>query len=523
MLHVYINFTAGIIVQLNGGLHTVQPGTTVTTSSACLPPACGDNSTDYDVIVNGQILQKDEASNDIRFAARFPDTNMSYPSVNLFIQTFYSLLESSATVSFQESPPITSITPSMGQRGTRVVIEGENLLGFGEGDIAFERVSVGNKSADIDLTNSNRTHISARISSDEINSTCSSCVIINTTQSIDGEEYDGPYTYSDTLWTQLEDGVVTEILPPAVQIGGTLRICGERLLGGGSSVSSISIAGQNVISSDMTPNPISDNSTECIEAIVPDVSNPENGVSGGIIIEADTGALVENLTDIIFTYAIITNVNPAEGQVGTEVTITGIELLSGFSDLEPTVFLSGVEATVLSAATGSVRVRVEDAGIIGSGETPLFNMAGDIVITVTRGGRDYNVSMTDSWTYLESGQIDQVDPAFGQFGTRITLRGTNLLGYGPGLRDATIGNVSTIVLSASSDVVELEAPDISFIGSVDIVLESENGAVVSLPKAFEYRERGVITNLNPNSGQNGTFGEQYITVLYMPQIGCYIH
>ena len=488
----------------------------MTTMTTCLPPECGDNSTDYDVIVNGQVLQKHPSSDDLFFAVRFPDTNVSYPSVELFIQTFYSLLASGVAVSFQVSPPINSITPSMGQRGTRVVIESDNLLGFGEGDITFKRVLVGNRSADIDMASSNMTHILARISSDEIDSTCSSCVIVNTTQSIDGVGYDGPYTYSDTLWTQLEDGIVTEILPPAVQIGGTLRICGERLLGGGSSVSSISIAGQNVVLSDMTPNPNSDNNTECIEAVVPDIPNPENGVSGDIIIEADTGALVENLPDIIFTYATITAVNPAEGQVGTEVTITGVELLSGYSDLEPTVFLSGVEATVLSAASNSVSVRVEDAGIIGSGETPLFNMAGDVVVTVTRDGRDFSVSMTDGWTYLESGQIEQVEPEFGQYGTRITLRGTNLLGYGPGLRDAMIGNVSAVVLFTSSSVVELEAPDISFIGLVDIVLESENGAVVSLPEAFEYRERGVITGLNPTSGQNGTFGEQF---LIMPQLG----
>ena len=482
----------------------------MTTSNACLPPECGDNSTDYKVIVNGQELQKVGESSDIFFAVRFPDTNVSYPSMELFIRTFYSLVPTGATVSFQESPPITSITPSMGQRGTRVVIEGENLLGFGHGDITFERVWVGHKGADIDMTNSDTTHIFARISSDETDASCSSCVIVNTTQRIDGTEYDGPYTYSDTLWTQLEDGVVTELFPPAVQIGGALRICGERLLGGGSSVLSVSIVGQNVETfSGVTPNPNSDDSTECIEAIVPNVPSPENGVSGSIIIEADTGAIVENLADVIFTYATITNVDPPEAQVGTEVTITGVELLSGYSGLQPTVFLSGIEATVLTVETNRVTVRVEDPGIIGSGDFPLFDLAGDVVITVTRDGQDYSVSMTDGWTYLESGQIEQVEPAFGQFGTIITLRGTNLIGYGTALRVAMIGNASAGILSISSSVVELEAPDISFLGLVDIVLESNNGAIVSLSEAFEYRERGNITNLSPPTGQNGTFGEHY--------------
>ena len=493
-------------------MQTVQPGTILATQNACLPPSCGgDNSTSYKVTLDGRVLEKVGSENNaFSFVVRLPDTTMDYPDVELFIQTFYSLLGSGVSVTFLQSPNITSITPNTGQRGTRVVIEGERLLGFGAGTITLKEVLIGSSPATIDTAASNQTHIIAQVNSGRPNSTS---ITVNTTQSIasTGKSYDGPYTYSDTLWTQLEDGVIMEIVPPAVQIGGMLSICGERLLGGGSNISSISIAGQNVDTFEsLEPNPYSDIPTECVMATVPAVAQPENTVTGGIMIEANTGAIVESSSNATFTFAAITNVQPNEGQVGTEVTITGVELLSGYSNLEPTVYLSGVQAELISSGPNSIEVRVEEPDIVDSGDgqlSDIFNTPGDIVIVVTRDGHDFNLSLSDSWTYRVAGEIEDVRPNFGQFGTRITLTGTNLLGYGSDLREALIGNNTAMVESISSSVVVLDAPDIQFIGLVDIILESTDGAVVSLDDAFEYRERGTITRLEPASGQNGTNGK----------------
>ena len=482
----------------------VQPGTIAATSTpSCLPHSCGDNSTDYEVIVNGHQLQKFSTTRQA-FVVRFPDTSVSFPPSHFSIQTSYSLhISTGDQVMFMESPPITSISPPMGQRGTRVVIEGENLEGYGEGTVSISRVVIGGSPADFNVSNS--THVCARLNSGTPNSTS---IGINTTQMIGSDMYDGPYTYSNDLWTQLEDGVVTKLLPPAAQIGKSLSICGERLLGGGNIVTAVTVAGQTVvIFSEVGPNQNSGGPPECINATVPDIPNPQGIVSGSIVIEADTGALVESLNNIAFTYASITSVNPSQGQVGTEVTITGIELLSGYSDLEPTVYLSDVEATILNASDNTVIVRVEDPGSSGSGNFLSPNTAGDVIVTVTRNGQDYSVSMSDGWTYLEAGIIEQVEPGFGQIGTRITINGTNLLGYGSNLREALIGNANATIISNTDTIVVLDAPDISFLGFVDIVLVSDNGARVSREQAFEYRERGIITGLNPSSGQIGTRGK----------------
>ena len=437
------------------------------------------------------------------FVVRLPDTDTDFENSEIFIQTFYSNLSTGESVNFRRSLPITAITPTQGQRGTRVIIEGENLLGFGFGDISLNRVVIGSSEAEIDISRSNSTHIYTRVDSGIPGS---SLVAVNTTQTISGTDYDGPYTYSSSLWTQLEDGVVSQIVPPAAQINTTVRLCGQRLLGGGTSIVNITIAEQEVEYFDQVMQ--TEGSTECIEVRVPDVMNPEDIEPGRVMIESNTGAVVETLSNISFSYAVITSVSPGRGQVGTEVTITGIGLLSGYPDLLPTVSLAGVEATFVSSSSETIIVRAADpSAIFGSGGSGLVNTFGDVVVTVTQNNTDFHVCLPSSWEYLELGVIQLVQPDFGQLGTRITLTGTNLLGYGSGLREARVGDTPAEVVSEADDVVVINAPDVLNLGRVGIVLESDNSAIVQLDSAFEYRARGEITSLNPTVGQNGTFGE----------------
>ena len=220
---------------------------------------------------------------------------------------------------------------------------------------------------------------------------------------------------------------------------------------------------------------------------------------------------MESLNNTTFTYAKITSINPTQGQVGTEVTITGIELLSSYSDLEPTVYLAAVEATVLNASRDTVIVRVEDPGTFQFSGSENCNKTGDVVVTVTQDGRDYNVSTSDGWTYLEAGVIEQVMPAFGQNGTRISITGTNLIRCGGYLSQALIGNTTATIISHTATTVVLDVPDVQVLGFVDI---SNNGLRVNRDQAFEYSERGIITGLNPSSGQTGTRGISEVIEIY---------
>ena len=66
---------------------------------------------------------------------------------------------------------------------------------------------------------------------------------------------------------------------------------------------------------------------------------------------------------------------------------------------------------------------------------------------MTRDDREYSLSLIDSWTYLEAGEIEDLDPAFGQIGTRITICGTNLLGYGSDLREVRMNGLAANIVS----------------------------------------------------------------------------
>ena len=480
-----------------------QPGTIIQTDTqtdACLPPDCGDISESYNVTISGQRLQTLRAS-DVSFAVRFPDTNTSILE-ELTIQTmFYEYTIPNTQVDFMTPVPIDSITPNTGQRGTRVQIRGSNLLGIGDGIIIITEVYVGGSRANISSQNS--MLVEARVNSGIPGSTS---IRINTTQTIEysfnREEltFDGPYTYSNNLWTQLEDGRVLEVIPPARQIGKNVTICGVRLLGGGNEVRYLRLANQNV-------SVFSDIFSGCIEAVVPEVPNPESGISGGVLIEADTGALVESSSDVQFTYAAITSISPNDGQVGTRVTISGVELLSGY-DTKPRVYLSDIVASVESYSSESIVVRAGDPSDgfeSGSGFDldPIINVAGNISIVVNA---IYIVCATRQWTYLEAGEITNVEPLFGQYGTQITLQGTNLFGYGSNVNDAFIGNESSTIVRRSNEEIVLRAPNISTLGLVDIRLISNTGAEVRREEAFEYRQRGIISSVTPTSGQNGTYG-----------------
>ena len=447
----------------------------------------------------GQQLEK-LAADALFFTVRFPDTNTTTLMASLVIQTFYSQLTTDTGIVDYFIPfPIANITPTQGQNGTIVDIRGDNLLGRGNGVIELQRVVVGSSEADI--LESGQTRIQARVNS---GTPGSRNIMINTTQTLDSQSYNGPYTYSNTLWTQLEDGVVSELIPPAAQGGVNISIVGERLLGGGNEITTLTIAGQNVTI--FTSVPISDGPSEYIEALIPESADP---VSGGVVIVTDTGAVVLSSPNIIFTYAAITSITPSQGQVGTQVVITGTQLLSGY-DLEPVVSLSGIRATVISYDQSTVVVRVEDPSaqtMSGSGADISPNTTGDVTIVVTRDDQSFTVSSPGGWTYLEAGVITEVQPDFGQYGTEVTISGTNLFGYGTELMRALINGTDAMIVSQDDSVVVLTAPDVPTVGRVDIVLVSDTGAEVRREAAFEYRERGVIESANPPSGQNGTYGK----------------
>ena len=410
-----------------------------------------------------------------------------------------------------------SVVPSRGQRGTRVTIQGQKLLG--EGDfISLSRVLLGQIEAEITGDRQNSEIIEVRAGAGGIPGNVS--LTINTTHEFPRETvlFPGPYIYLENAWVQLEDGLVRDIIPPATQPGRTVLLCGDRLLGGGSMINTLLLAGETLSMFNSTPSvltSLASISQECITAVIPTPRTA--GTTGRVTLEADTGALVESSDN--FTFADITSIMPPSGQPGTIVTITGVALLSGYNTVTPTIYLSGVRATLVSHSSTRVVVRAANPPApMGSGMMTtlddLLGMAGDVSIVVDPNITNltaFSVSMESAWTYLAPGEITSISPNFGQFRTRIVVSGTNLLGYGSSLVNAMIGGVNATIMSNTTTQVVLLTPDLGpNRQNATIELFSDSGAVIIGENLFDYRQRGMVVGTDPSQGQNGTYGEYRI-------------
>ena len=147
--------------------------------------------------------------------------------------------------------------------------------------------------------------------------------------------------------------------------------------------------------------------------------------------------------------------------------------------------------------------------------TELFEGAfsGQVAIVTEELGLTFNLTNdTVLWTYNISGSIADVTPSFGQLGTRVTLNGTNLYGYGTALQRLLVNGTVATVFSVSNTSIVFGAPNISsgssssLVGLVNIELTSDTGAIVESIGQFEYLPAGMITSLEPAAGQVGTYG-----------------
>lgn len=522
-MHLYFYYFFAVDIRFSSVL-IAQPGTTVFfTQSSCIPGQCGDNSTSFSVEVGGIPLQPLNIQNTtLKYAGRFPNFETIGTSQEVVILTQYQAFTLDVFLSFTliQPPPVDSVTPNVGQRGTVVTITGSGDLH--SQNVPISRVRLGGIDAEIvDASRLRSIQVRSRSGPSGNGS-----VLINTTSMFEGVSYDGPYNYLENGWSQLQDGTITHIVPQAAQEGREIFLCGSSLLGGGAFLSSIQLGStvfQTLISIPSSPGPSLPGS-ECIQAEVPPQFQA-NDVSGIITITSNTGSFVESINN--FTIASIDSVTPSRGQPGTIVTIRGLGLLSGYNSTLPCpfIFLSDILATVLSQTNTEIVVRARDPPTplprvinitTGATEAPpqYFGVMGGVRIEVQNpfdSSQIFNLSNATGWQLEESGVIDSVRPIFGQHGTLITVTGRNLLAYGNTLTHATIDGInSTILAGADNNIVELIAPNTSSIGSVDIVLFSDTGADVRGPRMFEYREAGVIVDASPRQGQNGTFGENVV-------------
>ena len=405
---------------------------------------------------------------------------------------------------------VSSLSPAEGQRGTLVVIHGEHLLGHSGSEelpvsSSLSEVWLGGTLAQVVHSNESEVVVLAGSGPSGVGD-----VRILTTQMITDHvsvySGQGPSLVLSSAWTQLKDGEISDIVPPHALEDSWVFLCGKRLLGGGTKVTSVSFG--ETLSSNFTSAPVrppwsSNASSECVRVVVPGALPAE---SLEATITSDTMAVVKTRSDVLFSSAAITSLLPILGQRGTVVNITGRHLSLGLDDT-PIVTIAGIPAAIVAMDTSTDWSWITVAA--GWPDNTSLPLSGPVELTVSHLGEQFSLSSRRPlmWTYLPTGTITGMKPSRGQVGTVVSITGESLLGYGETLESVFIGNVSAAILSISNEKVIAKVSNGSETGVVRVTLVASSGAVIEADDLFEVREPGLITGLEPSSGQWGTRGE----------------
>ena len=380
------------------------------------------------------------------------------------------------TYTHRASGQITTFSPQRGRRGTRIILSGINLLGFGTN---VDRVLVAGMPGT--LESFDNTSATVRAGSSSAGTVGPIQLIINT----------GAIISSTTNFTYESSGMISEVVPRMGAEGSGLLIRGTALTPSTSQVVNVTIGG-NPVSRIVTA---ADSEISVIVGPAP-AMNPN---SAAIVITAEDGSIVDG-ESFSFINLAISLPGRNSGQEGTLIDIQ----LPNATNFEPSL---------------SMRATVDDqeAQVIGVNE-----MLQQITVQVPRARRqemftaDVAVESLDrlvarlrnGFTYLPEGTIFSIEPNFGQLGTRVVIRGANLLGGGTGIDTVSLAEAQASVRSGNNESIEVDImenlPSTSYPQLGDVILTANTGAVIRRLNGFTLVQPGEITSVSPMTGQLGT-------------------
>ena len=412
-----------------------------------------------EILVNNEILIQVRAGYSTETSEQSDNVQVSIVADTGAVTTS----DKSADVIFEYTKPgvVDSVVPDSGQNGTRVTIIGRRLQNGEE----ISRVWLAGVVAEIEsIDEDTSTTIVVRAGRPSILGPFSGPVTIESNR--------GTLTYSTTPFNYIAEGLILSVVPVQGQTGTRVRIMGEGLLGGGTTLVNVTLAG---VQADFE---ISNSMEVTVVASDPCQSN---ATTGDIVLISDTGAYVRRIDR--WTYVepgVITSVDPPEGQFGTRVTITGERLLSGGNSISE-VYIGGVAVyEIVSSVNSVVVVR---AGEPSSGEA--FNTTNITLVSNDGGILVSNVT----WDYLEQSNITDVSPSNGTGRTNVSVTGSNLLGGGESIQRVTVADIeATNIQGNNSGIVTFET-GLNQDGreiTGDIVLESDTGAQTILVNGWTY-------------------------------------
>ena len=220
------------------------------------------------------------------------------------------------------------------------------------------------------------------------------------------------------------------------------------------------------------------------------------GVTGDVVITSVDGSIVTETNGFTYiTQSDIHSISPANGQYGTKVTITGVELLSGSASLS-SVTLAGV--TVSSIVSQSV------TEVVVIADSSASATVGDVVLAAPNGA---SLELVNGWTYVAKPVITGISPVEGQIGTVVTITGTTLLAGGASIDSAQLAGspVQEVVSSNDTHVVVVAAGNTSLTVGKVLMVNDVDAEIESSTNLWTYlSSTSTINDVTPSSGQSKT-------------------
>lgn len=367
-----------------------------------------------------------------------------------------------------EEGEITDVSPAVGQGGTYVTISGERLQGGGS---AVVLVTLAGTTAELVSESDTEVKVRAAIGN------AGQGHVVLTSES-------GALVTLENGFEYAEPGVVDSITPDVGQLNTLVTIAGKRLSGSGTEVDTVTLSGIEALI-------VTQSATEVVVRLA-----VSDGAAGRVVTLLSVSGAIVTVSDL-WTYAAegtITGVVPNNGQYGTRVTISGSSLRGSGTEVVG-VTLAGTAVLSLTDETDSLVEVVADHASAAEN--------GDIVLTADTGA---TVTAAGAWTQTEEGAVSSVSPGTGQYGTKVAIAGTGLLGAGNEVDSITLGGVLVETLVSQSDtLIQVIAAHADAADSAQAtVITVDSGAVVTADGTWQFLEEGVIDSLTPASGQYGT-------------------
>jgi len=435
-------------------------------------------------------VEKIVSANESYVIVQAGESAASVPSAVTIFANTGAAIDKAFFFKYLDPSIITAVSPTSGQLGTRVTILGNRFYG---GGTRITLVQLGDTVATI--LSANDTTIVVRAVSSVAASSVITIVSDTNARTVGGS------------WQQLTDAVITNATTSG-QLGTLVEIVGLRLFCGAAGSNPITVVTLVNVSAEI----ISQSDTTVV--VRAQESTPGQG---DILLTTSTGAYVLLPNGYAYkTKGVIATVQPAAGQYGTVIVLTGTNLRGGSSAVAK-VLIGGLAMTLLQENNTRVVIQLTNAtttalAMVGKATVVLFADSGA------------TITLVDGFTFLPTGVLATVQPAFGQVGTRVVLRGTNLLGGGSVITMVTLNDAAALITFFNNTEIHLVA-SAGAEGLGDVVIVSDTSAMVIKAASFRYGPLGVVTSLFPARGRSGTYvvicgndllegGTQYSTVMF---------